>query len=275
MKDALIISLLSVLPRKGFSWTQGAFARKKFSRSLLSWYVRHYRVNLEEMQGTLEDYPSLAEFFVRPLKEGARPVDQGQDCLISPCDGKAVAFGPVVDGLMELWDSKTVPVSDLLGGDSEYDDGDFVVIYLAPPDYHRVHSPVEGSVTGFSYLPGHLWPVFPAAVRAVKNLFSKNERLSIWLESEGAGSVRMVMVGAYGVGRIETVFSSLLSNAGQLGAKEKLQEAYMLKKGDEVGRFHMGSTVILFFKKDRVKLNLEPNQVLRMGESIGSIRKSS
>ena len=82
-------------------------------------------------------------------------------------------FGPVVDGLMELWDSQTVPVSDLLGGDTGYDDGDFVVIYLAPPDYHRVHSPVDGAVTGFSYLPGHLWPVFPAAVRAVKNLFSK------------------------------------------------------------------------------------------------------
>ena len=164
MKDALIISLLSVLPRKGFSWTHGAFARKKFSRSLLSWYVRHYQVHLEEMQGELEDYPSLAEFFVRPLKEGARPVDQGHDTL-APC-GK-LAFGPVVDGLMELWDSQTVPVSDLLGGDTGYDDGDFVVIYLAPPDYHRVHSPVDGAVTGFSYLPGHLWPVFPAAVRAV------------------------------------------------------------------------------------------------------------
>ena len=269
MKDAFIISLLSVLPRKGLSWTQGAFARKKASRALLRWYVSHYNVNLEEMEGSLDDYPSLAEFFVRPLKPGARAVDEEEHSVVSPCDGKAVAMGPVVDGEMTLWDNRKVPVSELLGDDDRFDDGDFLVIYLAPPDYHRVHTPLACEVQAYRYLPGHLWPVFPAAVKAVNKLFARNERLAIYLGTQGAGVVAQVMVGAYGVGRMETRFTELLTNAGKAAEQQALSPPVPYEKGEDLGRFNMGSTVILFFEKGRVKLDLELDQVLRMGEKIG------
>ena len=269
MKDALIISFLSILPRKGLSWTQGAFARKKASRALLRWYVSHYKVNLDEMEGGLEDYPSLAEFFVRPLKPGARSVDSAPRSVVAPCDGKAVAMGPVVDGFMELWDNRKVPVSELLGNDERFEGGDFLVIYLAPPDYHRVHTPLECQVESYRYLPGHLWPVFPAAVRSVNKLFAKNERLVIYLKSAVAGRVAEVMVGAYGVGRIETRFSELLTNAGSGAETKELEPPVSYKKGEELGRFNMGSTVILFFEKGAVQLDLELDQVLRMGQVIG------
>ena len=271
MKDAFIISLLSVLPRKGLSWTQGAFARKKASRALLRWYVSHYQVNLDEMEGTLDDYPTLAEFFVRPLKPGARVVDPGKQTVVSPCDGKAVAMGPVVEGEMTLWDDRKVPVSELLGDDSRFDDGEFLVIYLAPPDYHRVHTPLACEVESYRYLPGHLWPVFPAAVKAVNKLFARNERLAIYLKTPGAGLVAQVMVGAYGVGRMETRFTDLLTNAGESAENQELDPPVAYKKGEELGRFNMGSTVILFFEKNKVNLDLELDQVLRMGENIGTI----
>ena len=189
MKDALIISLLSVLPRKGFSWTQGAIARKKASKALLKWYVRHYQVNTDEMEGDLEDYASLAEFFVRPLKEGARTVVDLAGAVASPCDGTVAAIGQARKGVQRLEDGQELPVGELLGEEGDFEEGAFIVIYLAPPDYHRVHFPLGGQVTGYRYLPGHLWPVFPAAVRSVKKLFAKNERLVVFQESPGAGRV--------------------------------------------------------------------------------------
>lgn len=274
MKDALIISLLSVLPRKGFSWTQGAFARKKASRALLNWYVRHYKVNTEEMEGSLADYPTLAEFFVRPLKAGARTIAADPSSVASPCDGRAVAFGAVQGGVFSLFGGD-VPVAELLGAQTAFDEGSFLVIYLAPPDYHRVHFPFAGQVTGFRYLPGHLWPVFPGAVRAVKKLFAKNERLVIFQDAKSAGPVALVMVGAYGVGRIETTFSDLLTNAGALAQEESLSGLAPVKKGQELGRFNMGSTVILFFEKGRINWCLEENQRVWMGQEIAKLQEKS
>jgi len=271
MKDAFIISLLSVLPRKGFSWTQGAFARKKASRALLNWYVNHYQVNTEEMEGEPADYENLAEFFVRPLKPGMRPVDQVENSIVSPCDGRVVAFGQIEDGKALLWDEVELSAPDLLGDIGGFEDAHYLVIYLAPPDYHRVHFPREATVNGYRYLPGHLWPVFPAAVRAVKNLFSKNERLVVFCENQPAGRSALVMVGAYGVGRIETTFCDLLTNAGQAAVDERLESPVSVGRGDELGRFHMGSTVILFFEKDTVKWDLELEQRVLMGQRIGEI----
>jgi len=271
MKDAFIISLLSVLPRKGFSWTQGAFARKKASRALLNWYVRHYQVNTDEMEGELKDYENLAKFFVRPLKPGMRPVDTAEDSVVSPCDGRVVAFGQIENGRAQLWDSVELSAHDLLGGIEGFEDSHYLVIYLAPPDYHRVHFPREATVKGYRYLPGHLWPVFPAAVRAVKHLFSKNERLVVFCEHASSVQSALVMVGAYGVGRIETTFCDLLTNTGQSPADEALDDPVSVERGDELGRFHMGSTVILFFEKDKVDWELELEQRVSMGQRIGRI----
>jgi phosphatidylserine decarboxylase len=274
MKDALIIGLLSVLPRKGFSWTQGAFARKKASRALLNWYVRHYQVNLDEMEGSLEDYPTLAEFFVRPLRAGMREISDAADVVVSPCDGRAVAFGEVQDGSFSIFGGE-VPVAELLGSKTTFEEGSFLVIYLAPPDYHRVHFPFSGTLTGFRYLPGHLWPVFPGAVRAVKKLFAKNERLVVYQQDEAVGKIALVMVGAYGVGRIETTFSDLLTNGGELAQEQEFSDLEPVSKGQELGRFNMGSTVILFFEKGRITWNLDENQRVLMGQEIAKLTSGS
>jgi phosphatidylserine decarboxylase len=274
MKDALIIGLLSVLPRKGFSWTQGAFARKKASRALLNWYVRHYQVNLDEMEGSLQDYPTLAEFFVRPLRAGMREIANASDAVVSPCDGRAVAFGDVQDGSFSIFGGE-VPVAELLGANTTFEEGSFLVIYLAPPDYHRVHFPFSGTLTGFRYLPGHLWPVFPGAVRAVKKLFAKNERLVVFQQDEAVGKIALVMVGAYGVGRIETTFSDLLTNGGAQAQEQELSGLEPVVKGQELGRFNMGSTVILFFEKGRVNWKLEENQRVLMGQEIAKLTPNS
>jgi len=182
-----------------------------------------------------------------------------------------VAFGQIEDGKAPLWDSAELSAPDLLGGIEGLEDAHYLVIYLAPPDYHRVHFPREATVKGYRYLPGHLWPVFPAAVRAVKNLFSKNERLVVFCDHDSSVQSALVMVGAYGVGRIETTFCDLLTNAGQSAADERLDEPVSVGRGDELGRFHMGSTVILFFEKDKAEWDLELEQRVYMGQRIGRI----
>ena len=275
MKHALIISLLSVLPRKGFSWTQGAIARKKASKALLNWYVRHYKVNTDEMEGVLEDYDSLADFFVRPLKSGARVVVDLPDSVASPCDGVVASLGHTQAGMLALQDGQELPVSELLGEQGDFEDGAYMVIYLAPPDYHRVHFPLDGELTGYRYLPGHLWPVFPAAVRTVKKLFAKNERLVVFQDCRQAGRVALVMVGAYGVGRIETVFCDLLTNAGSKGHESKLEGLAPVERGQELGRFNMGSTVVLFFQKDRIEWSIESGDPVKMGQEIAKLRSKA
>ena len=272
MNDALIIKMLSVVPRKGFSWTQGAFARTGVSRMLMNWYIKHYDVNTEEMVGSKEDYASLAQLFVRPLIDGSRPVSTDVDAVVSPSDGRAVAFGAIENGAIRLPDGQELSVEMLAPGADKYRGGSYLVIYLAPPDYHRVHSPVTGRITGYNYLPGHLWPVFPAAVRAVRDLFGRNERLLINFESEAAGSIALIMVGAYGVGRMETTFCEVVTNSGGKAEARDLDVAVEVERGDEIGRFNMGSTVVMLFEPSAIDFDLESDQVVRMGQRIGNCR---
>ena len=274
MNDALIIKMLSVVPRKGFSWTQGAFARTGVSRILMNWYIKHYDVNTEEMVGNIEDYASLAQFFVRPLVEGARPVSADVDALVSPSDGRAVAFGAIENAAIRLPDGQELSVEMLAPGAEKYLGGSYLVIYLAPPDYHRVHSPVTGRITGYDYLPGHLWPVFPAAVRDVRDLFGRNERLVINFENAVVGSVALVMVGAYGVGRMETTFCDVVTNSGGKAEARELATPVEVERGAEIGRFNMGSTVVMLFEPDSIEFELEPDQVVRMGQRIGNCKES-
>ena len=275
MNDALIIKMLSIVPRKCLSWTQGAFARTGVSRMLMNWYIKHYGVNTVEMVGTKEDYASLSQFFVRPLLEGARPVCADLDALVSPSDGRAVAFGQVLNNSIRLPDGQELSVEMLSQHADKFSGGSYLIIYLAPPDYHRVHSPVKGTITGYNYLPGHLWPVFPVAVRDVRDLFGRNERLLIHFQSEKAGSIGLIMVGAYGVGRIETTFSDLLTNGGELAQEQEFSDLEPVSKGQELGRFNMGSTVILFFEKGRITWSLDENQRVLMGQEIAKLTSGS
>ncbi|MDP2305775.1 MAG: archaetidylserine decarboxylase [Pseudomonadota bacterium] len=282
MKDALIISALSVVPKNHAARLMGVFARTRLpaaaQRALLRWYVGKYRVDLEECVGTLEDYGSLTDFFTRALKPGVRPVDPAPRAIVSPCDGMAYAVGRIEGGRIPQSDGKSYDVRELLGGDPRYsalygDGGDFAVLYLSPRDYHRVHVPREGTVARYSYLPGALWPVFPAATRRIEALFARNERLTSWIVSD-LGEYALVMVGAFGVGRMRVVYDPLVTNEGKARAEVALTPPAKLERGDEIGRFEMGSTVILVFPPNTVEWTITPGDPVRVGSRVGQWRQN-
>ena len=273
MNDAFIVSLLSVIPKGPGSRLQGALARLGLSRHLIRWYVRHYGVDTDEMVGHIDDYASLQEFFVRPLKEGVRPLDRAADALVSPSDSRAVAVGRIQDGRLPAASGIKLEISRLTGDDPRYRDGHFAVLYLSPKDYHRVHHPVDGRVWGYAYRPGHLWPVFPAAVERIENLFALNERLTLFVDTQGHGRVAVVMVGAYGVGRMSCAHAPIITNTGRPGEDRDLDEAVL--RGDEAGRFNLGSTVVLVMEPGTVEWEVEPGQQLKVGQRIGRLLRRS
>ena len=276
MNDALVVSLLSVVPKNRGARFMGMGARLRLPRfahrMLLRWFVKKYQVDLSESEGTIDDFNSLAEFFIRTLKPGMRPVDAEAGILVSPADAKAHTFGRIENGQFLQADGRPASVSELVGAEhaARFDGGDFAVLYLAPPDYHRVHSPVEGTIHSLDYRPGTLWPVFAAATRKVDGLFGRNERLVFHMDTP-AGRIATVMVGAFGVGRIGNEFDPRITNAGQPVGDRVLEPAPSVEPGAELGRFELGSTVILLCEPGRVKWELEPGQVTRVGRRIASL----
>jgi phosphatidylserine decarboxylase len=275
VRDALIVSLLSMLPRSHLARWLGVASRLRLPavlhRLLLRWYVRHYRVDLSEMEGVLDDYPTLAAFFVRPLKTGVRSICADPDAVVSPVDARVAYAGPVRGGAVPQGRRHTVDLAVLLGGDHPFEGGECAILYLAPPDYHRVHVPREGRVVRWTYLPGRLFPVFRASAERVPGLFAHNERLVTWFEGDG-GPVALVMVGAFGVGRMSASYTTLLTNAGGRTADVRPDPRPPFARGAELGRFHLGSTVILCFAAGRVDLSVRTGDRVRMGARIGTVR---
>ncbi|MCP4808720.1 MAG: phosphatidylserine decarboxylase [Proteobacteria bacterium] len=272
MNDATIVTLLSAVPKNLGSQLQGFVGRLGLSRHLIRWYAGKYGVNTEEMEGSLDDYPTLQQFFVRALKPGRRPICPDADALVCPADSKVYCFGTVKDdGHLPDDAGLDFDVVKLVGGDTRYRGGQFAVLYLSPKDYHRVHHPADGSVSELAYLPGALWPVFPAATRQIEGLFAKNERLTVFVETQNAGRIAVVMVGAYGVGRMTTEHSAVVTNTGKPRSDEKLSSAQPVQRGDELGRFNLGSTVILVMEPGTVAWELERGTDVKVGERIGRI----
>jgi len=275
VKDGLVIGLLSVVPRRRMSRLMGWGSRRRLPRlamrTLLRAYVRHYGVNLAEVERELRDFPTLADFFTRALREGARPQCADVDAVTSPVDGRVHAAGRVVEGRLPQSPALDFAVRDLLAGDDRFDDGHFAVLYLSPRDYHRVHAPRAGTIVGWRYRPGRLWPVFPAATRRIRDLFARNERLVVRIRTDGAGELALVMVGAFGVGRMSASFAELVTNTGRPARDEEPQAPLPLDLGDEVGRFEMGSTVVLLFEAGRVRWEVEPGDEVRVGQRIAGV----
>lgn len=269
------MTALSVVPKNRVTRWMGSFATAKLPAGVrlafLRWYVGHYGVNMAEAEGALDEYPDFVTFFTRPLKAGLRPVCPDADALVSPCDGVFASAGDVVDGWIPQGEKHRYRASDLLGGDTRYDDGHYAVLYLSPKDYHRVHTPREGTVVRFSYRPGALWPVFPGAVARVADVFAGNERLTTWLATD-VGEIGYVMVGAFGVGRIRVVFDDVVSNQGLAATDVTLTKPLALGRCEELGRFELGSTIILLMPRGSVTWSREAGEVIRLGERIGSVR---
>ena len=271
MKDGLILGLLSILPRKLVSRTMGAGTRLALPRSLhrafLRWYVGHYGVNLAECVGGIDDYPSIAEFFTRPLLPEVRPVAAGADLLVSPVDARVYVIGTTVDGRIPQSPELDYPLQTLLGGDQRYQHAEYAVLYLAPKDYHRVHSPREGGIVGYRYRPGELWPVFPGATRTIRELFARNERLVIRLATD-LGEIAVVMVGAFGVGRMSLAFADTITNTGGAAEEHAFEAPLPIARAAEVGRFCMGSTVVLLLPAGSVRWTVAAGDDVKLGQSI-------
>ncbi len=247
---------------------------------LISGFLRGYTINmLEAAEPDPLAYPSFNAFFTRALAGGARPVDSREDGIISPVDGTVSQCGAIEGDAIIQAKGQRYSVLELLGGDSlaaaRYRGGQFACIYLAPFNYHRMHMPVAGEVLQTLHVPGDLFSVNAATARAVPRLFSRNERVVCEFATP-AGHHAFVMVGALFVGSIETVWN------GEINPPPRSRRAVRslpagagleIAKGAEIGRFNMGSTVVMVFEPGRVRFDdvLAPGAVVRMGQHIGTI----
>lgn len=286
MKDALIVSALSLVPKNRTARLMGWFARLHLPawlhRAIVRWFVGKYKLDLSEAVGTLDDYGTLAELFVRPLRPGIRPVDPRPDVLVSPVDARVHTFGTIKAGCFEQAPGRVASVASLLGvGDPRtptanleeavrYEGGTYAVLYLSPRDYHRVHTPFAATITSFRYLAGTLWPVFPAATRQVDELFARNERLVFHLQT-AAGTIAEIMVGAFGVGHMSTVLDPTCTNEGEAGRDVHLATPRTLERAEELGRFELGSTVILLAEPGRLEWTLTAGEPVRLGQPIARV----
>lgn len=212
-------------------------------------FALFYGINLSEAEKDPSAYPSLGEFFVRRLKPGARPVAGAT--AVHCADSRILQHGPIAEGGWCVQaKGKTYQIRDFLVDPEwkeKYADGYFVTYYLCPTDYHRVHSPVDGVIRKTTYVPGDLWPVHDSAVASIDALYGVNERVIVELASD-VGAVGVVFVGAMNVGSIELAFDPVIKgNAGMAFAQRTYDGMKEVRKGQELGMFRMGSTVVVLF----------------------------
>jgi phosphatidylserine decarboxylase len=269
---------LRALPRKRLSRWLGQLSRvaapEQVLTPLMRAYCRAYGVELEDCVVPEEGFATFDEFFTRRLKPGTRPIDPDPGVLVSPADGRLEDAGPIDRGASIAVKGKRYRISELLADDAagrELEGGSFAVVYLSPRDYHRVHAPVSGPVTAVRHVPGTLFPVNAIGVKHVPNLLARNERVVVHQRSPEHGHVVTVLVGAVGVGRISLSFDdSVLTNDGRPGGLKVYGErAPVLARGDELGVFHLGSTVVLLTDpRHAVTFRAGADAHVRMGDGI-------
>ncbi|MCG8099428.1 MAG: archaetidylserine decarboxylase, partial [Candidatus Thiodiazotropha taylori] len=241
-------------------------------RSIIDWY----NVNMQEaMESDPTRYRSFNDFFTRALRPDARPVTQQPHEIASPADGTLSQAGDIESGYLFQAKGHDYALFELLGGDQEmtnlFDEGHFATIYLSPRDYHRLHMPLAGKLRKMVHVPGRLFSVNETTCRKVPRLFARNERVISLFDTE-AGPMAMILVGAIFVSSIETVWAGTVTPANQRVSswdynQQQQPETVELEKGEEMGRFNMGSTVILLFGKDAVEWSetFTPGSPVKMG----------
>lgn len=251
--------LLRFVPKNHLSYVVGRLAYARLhpvlSQRLIHWFINRYGVKVGEVAKELTEYNSLGEFFTRDLKEGSRPVGNG---IVSPVDGTLTEFGEITSQRIQQVKDKTYSIDALLRDRSlasRYYGGYFLTFYLAPGDYHHIHSPVEGAITDAYHIEGKLWPVNEWSVSRIDGLFSTNERIITVIQSLEFGVVSVVKVGATNVGSICTAYDTMRANQrpalfrSHFGVTRKnYPEGISVKRGERIGTFRMGSTVVLLFE---------------------------
>lgn len=276
MVKSILKFVISSLPQNAISRVAGNLGRSSLSRYMISPFSYIYNVNAEEMEKPLTDYPNFLSFFTRRLKANARQISLDPRKVISPVDGRIAQFGEIHEGAVIQAKGINYRVEELLGCKPDdcgrYEGGNFMTIYLSPRDYHRIHMPLSGNVKKATYLPGRLFPVNSIGVNHVHGLFTKNERLITYADTD-AGEVAIVKVGAFIVGSVQVHYGEHRTNVKKGKAYTTPLKDTFYSKGDEIGFFEFGSTVILLFEKNRVIFDkkLKLGDELKYGEEIGEI----
>ena len=271
-----------LLPTNFLSWLMFHIAQIRaagFKNAFIGIFARLYKVNLDEAEfERIKSYPDFNTFFTRALKPNARPIDLDPRTLLSPVDGAVSAIGPVRNGTMIQAKGHEYTASDLLGGSKAaafFNKGTFCTIYLAPHNYHRIHMPANGKLREWGYVPGRLFSVSTTAVRTIPRLFARNERVYAIFETD-FGPLALVMVGALFVGSIETTWNGRVTppHGHEAGGYTPMTPV-VLMRGREMGRFNMGSTVILLAPPGMVawRPHLAPAKEVRMGLALGTLAK--
>ena len=273
------MSLQYVLPKKVLTQGAGLLAGLRggvLTTRFIAWFVRRYGVNMAEAANPdIASYLSFNEFFSRPLKTGARPLAQAD--LICPVDGAISQFGPIRKDQIFQAKGHDYSTRALVGGDAQlaarFEDGHFATLYLSPKDYHRIHMPCDGKLTRMIYVPGDLFSVNPATARGVPGLFARNERVVCVFET-AQGPFVLTLVGATIVGSMATTWHGLVNPPRSANVREwRYDDQHItFKQGDEMGRFLLGSTVVMLFPKGPLNFNPSwaPARPIRLGEVMAT-----
>jgi len=277
----LFVALQHGLPQHLLSRRMYRLARVEWpplKRLLISGFIRLIGIDMREAaQPDPAAYPHLNGLFTRALRPGARPLDPSPSAVLSPVDGTISQVGAITDGRIIQAKGHQYSVADLLAGRGEghrlFDGGSFATLYLSPRDYHRVHMPLAGSLAEMRHVAGRLFSVNGITAALVPGLFARNERV-VCLFDSAAGPMAIVLVGAIFVGGIETVWAGEVTPA-QTGARRRDRQGsspVSLERGEEMGRFNLGSTVVLLFPPGAVtwEPTQAPGRPVRLGERIGT-----
>ena len=278
MSDRLAVLPQYLIPKQALTVLAGKLASTeagKLTTNVIRWFVGRYQVNMAEAANPdIASYKTFNEFFTRPLKEGARPVAAAD--FLCPVDGAISQFGAIERDQIFQAKGHSYSTTALVGGDRDlaarFENGSFATLYLSPRDYHRIHMPCDGRLTRMIYVPGALFSVNPTTARGVPGLFARNERVVCFFESAN-GPFVLTLVGATIVGSMATVWHGVVNppRPGVIREWRYDEQNIVLKKGEEMGRFLLGSTVVMLFPRNTLTFNPEwtPTRPIRMGEAMG------
>ncbi len=279
----LAVLLQYILPKQAITALAGKLAHYQggnLTTTVITWFVRRYQVNMAEAANPdVASYKTFNDFFTRPLKAGARPLATAD--FICPVDGAISQFGAIEKDQIFQAKGHSYSTTALVGGDKaladKFENGHFACLYLSPKDYHRIHMPCDGTLKSMTYVPGALFSVNPTTAQGVPGLFARNERVVCEFTSAQHGSFVMVLVGATIVGSMATVWHDTANGiinpprTGKTKAWKYDDKNINLKQGDEMGRFLLGSTVVMLFEKEALQFNADwqPARAIRLGELMG------
>ena len=281
--DEIKVKSQYFLPKKLLSRGVGKLASAELgsvTTFLINSFINHYQIDMSEAKNKdITKFKTFNDFFTRELKKGARPIVADENALCEPADGMISEKGEIYKDAVLQAKGHYYSLESLLGGEPEeakyFSDGDFVTVYLSPRDYHRVHMPLDGKLEKMIYIPGELFSVNPLTARNVDNLFARNERVICYFKNEKIGRFAVVLVGATIVASIATVFGGVVAPSKEKTIYHYEKDDIFLNKGDELGRFLLGSTVICVFPKNKVSFakGLEPETKVKVGQRLGEVKK--